>query len=246
MSTRVRFAACATSAVTAAALLAACGDSSASEDAVQISGSATVAPISQAIATRGGIEVNIDAEGTTAGFERFCNGETAVQNASIAIPGEGQGTDFMEMCEENGVEYIEIPIGLDSLSVIRNENNRFAGDMTLDEVQQAWGPDSDVTTWSDIRSEWPDEEIVFFGREDGSGTFEYFSHFVSGEAGELRDDYESTNDLNELANWIAEEPNGLGFMGVGNYLAADGEDRDRITNISIDGVAPTLENAQNG
>src|SRR5699024_8211460 len=119
-------------------------------------------------------------------------------------------------------------------------------DMTLDEVRRAWEPDSDVSTWSDLRPEWPDEEIEFFGRPAGSGTFEYFSQRVSGEAGELRDDYEAADDLDGLAEWVADEPGGLGVMGVGNHLGAEGEVRDRITSVSIDGVSPTLENAQDG
>lgn len=227
-------------------LLASCGEPAPADDVIEISGSATVAPISEAVAARGGFDVDIDAEGTTDGFERFCSGETPIQNASVAIPGEGQITDYLSMCEENDVEFVEIPIGLDALSLIRNESNRFARDMTLEEIQRTWEPDSEIATWADIRTEWPDEEIVLFGRPEGSGTFEYFSNYVSGEAGEMRVDYQATDDLDELANWIAEEPNGLGFMGVGNYLAADGEDRDRITNVSVDGVAPTLNNAQDG
>lgn len=118
--------------------------------------------------------------------------------------------------------------------------------MTLEEITLAWEPDSEVTTWSDIRAEWPDKEIGFYGRPEGSGTFAYFSHFVAGEAGSLREGYETTDDTDELARWIAEDEFGIGFMGVGNYLAAPGEDRDRITNVSVEGVAPSRENAQNG
>lgn len=226
-------------------MLAACSGGE-DGDQIGISGSATVAPITSAVAAEGGYPVEIASEGTTDGFERFCAGETAINDASTPIPGEGQRTDYVAMCERSGVEYIELPIALDALSLITNQSNRFAADLSIDELRKIWEPESTVSTWSDVRPQWPDEPIGLYGRPDGSGTFEVFTHVVSGQAGAIRDDYRSTDDLAELARWIAEDEYGLGFMGIGNYLAADEDYRDRITNVAIDGVEPTLANVQAG
>ncbi|AEF39030.1 PstS family phosphate ABC transporter substrate-binding protein [Hoyosella subflava] len=213
---------------------------------IEVSGSSTVAPITEAIARDGRFDVEVTAEGTTDGFDRFCSGETPINNASEAIPGPGQRTDYVAMCAENGVEYIELPIGLDALSLVRNEANDFADDLTMDELKRIWSPDSEITSWRDIRPDWPAQPISLYGRPDGSGTFDYFTHFAVGEAGSIRSDYRATDDMTELARWIAEDENSLGFMGAGNYLAADEEYRDRIANVAVDGVSPSRTNAQDG
>lgn len=215
-------------------------------ETIQISGSATVAPITQAVATQGSFAVDVSTEGTGEGFARFCAGETVINNASTPIPGSGDDVDYVEMCAQNGVEFIELPIGLDALSIVRNEANTFAQDLSLEQLAEIWGPDSEVTNWSDVDPSWPDEQIGLYGRPAGSGTFDVFTRTVNGAVGVIREDYETTNDLEELARWIAEDPHGLGFMGVGNYLAADEEYRDHITNSSVNGVAPALDEVQAG
>ncbi len=226
--------------------LGACADASADGDDLVVSGSSTVYPTTQTVARESGIDVDMAAEGTTDGFERFCSGQSHINNASEAIPGAGQPTDYVQMCADNGVEYIELPIALDALSVVRHIDNDFATTLTLDELRQAWAPDSDVTTWSDLRPAWPDEEIDFVGRPEGSGTFEYFTHQVTGEVGAIREDYRTSDDMVELAGWVADDVDSLGFMGAGNYLEADEEVRDVITTVAVDGVEPSLRNAQDG
>lgn len=225
--------------------VAACADdgtsASAADGTIQVSGSSTVAPITEEMADLGRFDVAVVAEGTGDGFDRFCAGETAINDASTAIT-----TEQLAACEEGGVEFVEVPIALDALTVIRNEANTFATDLTMEELQAIWEPDSQVTTWRDVRAAWPDEEIGLYGRPDGSGTFDYFTFTTNGEAGAIRDDYQGTDDMAELTTWVADDDRGLAFLGVGNYLAADGEQRDRITNVTIDGVAPTLENARSG
>ncbi|SJM71249.1 substrate-binding domain-containing protein [Gulosibacter sp. 10] len=215
-------------------------------EVIQISGSATVAPITQAVATQGRFEVEIAAEGTNSGFDRFCRGETAINNASAPIPGAGAETDYTALCAEHGVEYLELPIGLDALSIVRNEANGLVEDLTLEQLQAIWEPGSEVSAWSDLDPSWPDEPIGLYGRGDGSGTYDVFTQAVNGETGAIREDYSSTDDLDELAAWVAEDEYGIGFMGVGNYLAADEEYRNRITNVSVDGAAPGLEEVQSG
>ncbi|MGO2112324.1 MAG: PstS family phosphate ABC transporter substrate-binding protein [Pseudoclavibacter sp.] len=225
----------------ALAMLTGCATTAGEGAEITVSGSATVAPITQAVADQGRFAVDVAAEGTINGFERFCAGETDINDASTAIPQE-----FVTACAENGVEFVELPVGLDAMTLVRNESNSFAADLTMAELAEIWAPDSTVNTWADVRPEWPDDEISLYGRPDGSGTFDFFTHTVNGEPGEIRDDYQATNDMVELTTWVAEDENALAFMGVGNYLEADEEQRDRITNVAIDGVMPTLEHAQSG
>lgn len=234
------------SVATAATLLAGCTPSSSGSGGIIISGSSTVAPITQAVALDGNVQIDLAEEGTTAGFERFCTGESHINNASTAIPGAGQPVDYVQLCEDNGVEFIELPIALDALSIVRHIDNDFVTDLTRDELRSIWEPDSEVVTWSDVRPDWPDEQIELAGRPSGSGTFDYFTHHVNGEVGAIRDDYRTTNDLGEPATWIAEDANALGFMGVGNYLAADETSRDVITTVAVNGIEPSLMNAQGG
>lgn len=235
----------AAAATLAVVALAGCSTANAASS-IAISGSTTVQPITQAVATQGGFAVDITDEGTTDGFAQFCTGQSEINNASTPIPGASERVDYVQMCAENGVEFIELPIALDALSVIRNEANTFATDLSLEELRAIWEPESEVTTWADLRDGWPDDQIGLYGRSEGSGTFEVFTRVVSGQAGAIRDDYRSTNSLNELAAWIAEDENGLGFMGVGNYLAADEESRERITNVDVEGASPSLADVQAG
>ncbi|OLT16365.1 phosphate ABC transporter substrate-binding protein [Serinicoccus sp. CUA-874] len=231
-------------AVLLASLAACSGDGGAATPAdgtIQVSGSSTVAPITEEMADLGRFEIQVAAEGTGDGFDRFCAGETVINDASTAIT-----TEQIAACEDEGVDFVEVPIALDALTVIRHEDNTFATDLTTDELRAIWEPDSQVRTWRDVRDDWPEQEIGLYGRPEGSGTFDYFTYRTSGEAGAIRGDYEATDDMAELTGWVADDPQALAFLGVGNYLAADGEQRDQITNVSIDGVAPTLENAQSG
>ena len=121
----------------------------------------------------------------------------------------------------------------------------YTGSATVEQLHDVWSQDSPVTTWSDIDPSWPDEEISLYGRPDGSGTLEVFKDKVLG-GDTIREDYEATDDIDELSTWIAEDTNGIGFMGIGNYLATEGEVRDRIDNVTVDGVAPARDATQEG
>ncbi|HIW91389.1 MAG TPA: substrate-binding domain-containing protein [Candidatus Corynebacterium avicola] len=238
-----------TAGITLAALTACGDDNSADGDSgsgtITVSGSATVAPITSAVARDTGVDVDQSTEGSIAGFERFCTGETHINNASESIPGPGEETDFLAMCEENGVDFVELPVALDTITLIRHADNDLVNDLTAGELQAIWEPDSDITTWSDVRDDWPEEEINLIGRGPGSGTFDYFTRTVTGTAGEIRDDYTAVDDPTELNEAVAEDPYALGFTGVGSYLE-DADNRDQLSTISVDGVEPSLEDAQDG
>jgi len=216
-----------------------------SEDAIQATGSATVEPITSYMANRYDFDVNVEAIGSTDGFEKFCNGEADINDASVAIPGSGAPVDFQKQCADNKVEYIELPIGLDAITIVKHRDNDFAADLTIDQLHDIWSKDSPVTKWSDIDPSWPDEEIKLYGRPDGSGTLGVFKELVL-QGDEIRDDYEATDDIQELSRWVSEDENALSFMGIGNYLATEDEYQKFIDNVNIDGIAPTAEETKKG
>ncbi|MDN8595189.1 MULTISPECIES: substrate-binding domain-containing protein [unclassified Corynebacterium] len=216
-----------------------------SEDAIQATGSATVEPITSYMANRYDFDVNVEAIGSTDGFEKFCNGEADINDASVAIPGSGAPVDFQKQCADNKVEYIELPIGLDAITIVKHRDNDFAADLTIDQLHDIWSKDSPVTKWSDIDPSWPDEEIKLYGRPDGSGTLGVFKALVL-QGDEIRDDYEATDDIQELSRWVSEDENALSFMGIGNYLATEDEYQKFIDNVNIDGIAPTAEETKKG
>lgn len=235
-----------TTAVLGAVVLAGCSAAADSGDAITVTGSATVAPVTSTMAQQVNVAIDQSVDGTLDGFEEFCSGRSAINNASIPIPGADAETDFQQMCADNSVEFLELPIGYDAISMVRNVANGEVTNFSLEQVEAMWAPGSEVTNWSDLDDAWPDEPIGLYGRPDGSGTLDHFTEQVMGEAGAIRADYAGSDEIEELSEWIAEDPYGLGFMGVGNYLATDGEIRVNLANVNIDGVAPTREATQNG
>ncbi|MDO5635219.1 MAG: substrate-binding domain-containing protein, partial [Micrococcus sp.] len=229
-------------------VLSACAsdDGTASEaSGITISGSSTVAPITRAVAREIGADVTVEEEGTLAGFESFCTGETVVHNASVPIPGAEADKDFQAQCEENGVEFIELPIALDAVTFVRNKEASFVDDMSMEQLRQLWEADSSVQTWQDLDSSWPADEVGLYGRDAGSGTLAFVEELVL-DGGEIREDYRGTHDVRELSSWIADDAAGVGFMGIGNYLATDGQTRLHLTNLTVAGVAPSLAAVQAG
>lgn len=213
---------------------------------ILISGSASVEPITEAMAHQAGARVEITAEGTTDGFDRFCRGETDINNASIPIPGRAAAVDYQKMCQDNGVDYVELPVGLGAVTLVVNDDVDFFEDLSLAQLREMWSADSTVERWSDLDPAWSDEEIGLYGRPEGSGTLEFFRDRLLGDEGRIRRDYQTTDEIDQLSAWIAEDPNGVGFMEVGNYLATDGETRRELKNLAVEGVAPTRENTQDG
>lgn len=233
--------ACSIVAATATLSIGLAGCSSSSEgDPIRVTGSATVEPITQLAATEHRANIEMTANGTYDGFEEFCVGDSDINNASSAITHE-----YIDLCAENGVRFIELPIGLDTLSIVVNTDNE-VDDLSLDELNAIWADGSEVTTWADVREGLPDEEITLVGRPEGSGTFSYFTAQVNDEPGSIRDDYRTSDDVDDIAGWISEDPNALSFMGVGNYLNSPEESRSAMKTISVDGVEPSLINAQSG
>ena len=224
-----------------AALVTGCGsDNTPGEDAIKVTGSSTVEPITSYMANRYDFDVDIDAVGSTDGFDVFCAGDADINDASVSIP-----ADYQKACADAGVDFIELPIALDAITLVKHRDNDWAQDLSIQQLHDIWAKDSSVTKWSDIDPSWPDEEITLYGRPDGSGTLGVFEELVLG-GDDIREDYQATDDIQELSKWVSEDVNGLSFMGIGNYLATEDPTRNRIDNVLVDGIAPSVDEAKSG
>jgi len=215
------------------------GERSAVSGAVTLDGSSTVFPIAEAVAeefqiANPEVRVTVGFSGTGGGFERFCAGETDISNASRPIDSEEA-----EACAAAGIEFTEIPVAWDGLSVIVNPANDFVTCLTVAELRRVWEPGSVVRTWRDVRPEWPAENIRLYGPGTDSGTFDYFTETVNGETGASRPDYQASEDDNILVQGVAGDRYSLGYFGYAYYT----ESADRLKLVEVDGgsgcVAPS-------
>lgn len=215
---------------------------------IAIDGSSTVFPISEAMAeefqkANPGVQITVGASGTGGGFEKFCNGETQISDASREVSPEE-----IENCAANGIEMVEIPVATDALTVVVNNENDWVECMTLDQLATAWGPDAQgtVNNWNQIDPSYPDAELVLYGPGTDSGTFDYFTETINGEEGASRGDYTASEDDNVLVQGVEGDANALGYFGYAYYF----ENQDRMKSVAIDGgegcVEPSQENVLNG
>lgn len=213
---------------------------------IEIDGSSTVYPITEAVAEEfmgqnRGVSVNVGVSGTGGGFKRFTVGDTDISNASRPIKSEEA-----QKAQENGIEYYEMPVAYDGITVVINPNNDWVDYLTVEELKKIWEPGSKVTKWSDIRPEWPDEEIHLYGPGTDSGTFDYFTGEIVGEEGASRSDYTASEDDNMLVQGVSGDTYALGYFGYAYYA----ENTDVLKAVPIDSgngpVGPTMETINNG
>ena len=232
--------------VVATLILAGCGgEDAASGDSISADGSSTVGPYVTAAAEgfrdTGGANVTVGISGTGGGFERFCRGETDLSNASRPIEDEEAAT-----CDENGVEYVELQVANDALTVVVNGAMDWADCLTVDELHAIWKPGSKVSNWSQIRPGFPSEPLKLFGAGTDSGTFDYFTAVINGEEGASRTDYSASEDDNVTVQGVTGSKGGLGYFGFSYFE----ENQDTLRALEIDGgsgcVAPSVESAQAG
>jgi phosphate transport system substrate-binding protein len=201
-----------------AALLSACGGGSASESGapsvIQIDGSSTVFPITEAVAeefqkANQGVRVTVGISGTGGGFQKFCRGETDISDASRPI-----SATEIEACKKAGIEYIELPIAYDGLAVVVNPRNTWASTITVAELKKLWAPEAQgkITRWNQVRASWPDREIHLFGAGVDSGTYDYFTEATVGKAKSSRGDFTSSEDDNVLVQGVGGDELALGFL----------------------------------
>jgi phosphate transport system substrate-binding protein len=213
---------------------------------IEADGSSTVGPYTTAAAERfqranPDVQVTVGVSGTGGGFERFCAGETDLSNASRAIKDEER-----ELCEQNGVEFVEFHIANDALTVVVNSENDWATCLTVEELNKVWEPGSKVDNWSQIRAGFPDERLRLFGAGTDSGTFDYFTDAINGEEGASRSDYSATEDDNVTVEGVGGNKGGMGYFGL-SYFEQNKATLKALEIDSGDGcVAPSIESAQSG
>lgn len=231
-------------------LLTACSGDEGGEDSlsgvVLMDGSSTVYPISEAVAeefraVHPRVRVTVGVSGTGGGFKRFSTGETDISNASREI-----SESEAEQAQANGIDYLEIPVAFDGLSVVVHAENDWVDHLTVEELRRIWEPGSEVENWSDVRSEWPDEEIRLYGAGTDSGTFDYFTEAINGRTGALRSDYTSSEDDNVVVQGVTGDEYAMGFFGYAYYYAS----RNRLKVVPVDNgdgpVEPTPETIESG
>jgi phosphate transport system substrate-binding protein len=214
---------------------------------ISIEGSSTVQPITQAAAELFREEnpearIEVGGAGTSDGFEAFCQGDTQISDASRPI----DVAEELPICEENGVEFIEIPVAYDGLSVVVNSQNDWASDITSEELKMIWEPaaEGQITRWNQVRPEWPDRPLNLYGPGTESGTYDYFNEAIvqNEEETTRQSDVEMSEDDNVLVQGVAGDENALGYFGYSYYE----NNRDSLKALAVDGVEPTTETIRSG
>ncbi len=216
---------------------------------IKVDGSSTVFPITEAVAeefqkeTRGSVRVTVGISGTGGGFKKFCRGEIDVQDASRPI-----SSSEMEACRAGGVQFYELPIAFDALTIAVSPQATWVDSITVAELKTMWEPSAQgrVTKWNQIRSTWPDQPLKLFGAGSDSGTFDYFTEAVVGKAKSSRGDFTASEDDNTLVQGIANDKQALGYIPFAYYEP----NKKRLKAVSIDGghgpVSPSRETVENG
>jgi phosphate transport system substrate-binding protein len=220
-------------------------DSSGSGELVTADGSSTVGPFTTKAAedwkAAGGGDVTVGISGTGGGFERFCAGETDISNASRAIDEEEAA-----LCEEGGVEYVELQVATDALTNVVSTSNDWATCLTVEQLGKIWGPGSTVANWNQVDPSFPDVALRLYGPGTDSGTFDYFTDVINGDEGASRTDFSASEDDNVIVQGVAGTEGGLGYLGFSYFE----ENRDTLKALAVDGgsgcVSPSVEAAQGG
>ena len=193
----------------------------ASAQLVKVDGSSTVFPVTEAVAEdfqkakKGAIKVTVGISGTGGGFKKFCRGETDISNASRPIL-----KSEMEDCKKLGIEYYELPVAFDALTVVVHPKNTFIKQLTVAELKKMWEPAAQgkVMKWNQVNPAWPDAPLKLFGAGADSGTFDYFTEAIVGKAKSSRGDFTASEDDNVLVQGVSRDANALGFFGFAYYV----------------------------
>jgi phosphate transport system substrate-binding protein len=212
---------------------------------VKIDGSSTVYPITEAVAeefqaANSGVRVSAAFSGTGGGFKLFCTGDTDINDASRPIKADDDGEG--KACEANGIDWVELQVAIDGLTVVVNPGNTFASCLTVEELAKIYGPDSPQNLmWSDVRADFPAQPVNRFMPGPDSGTFDYFTEEINGETDAATQYATPSEDDNVLVTGVAGDVNAIGFFGYAYYV----ENTDKVKAVEVDGgdgcVAPTDE-----
>ena len=218
---------------------------------VKVDGSSTVYPITEAVAEdfqvskKNKVRVTVGISGTGGGFKKFCRGETDVSNASRPITKKE-----IEDCKAAGIEFLEMPVAYDALTVVINPKNTWAKKLTVAQLKAIWEPAAQgkITNWKQVDPSFPDRPLKLYGPGADSGTFEYFTEAINGKSKSTRGDFTASEDDNVLVQGVSRDVGGLGYFGYAYYT----ENKDKLAAVSIvaaegkPAVAPTLDTVING
>jgi phosphate transport system substrate-binding protein len=217
----------------------------AQQQVVKVDGSSTVFPITEAVAEefqkskKNQVKVTVGISGTGGGFKKFCRGEIDISDASRPILDKE-----MADCKAAGIEYFELPVAFDAITVVINPKNSFIKQLTVAELKKIWEPAAQgkVTRWNQVNPAWPDQPMKLFGPGADSGTFDYFTEAVVGKAKSSRGDFTASEDDNVLVQGVARDVNALGYFGFAYYV----ENKDKLKAVPIvndkgQPVLPSLE-----
>ncbi|MGK7907656.1 MAG: PstS family phosphate ABC transporter substrate-binding protein [Synechococcus sp.] len=211
-------------------------------------GSSTVGPVTIAASesyktVAPDVNVSVGTSGSGGGFKKFCVGETDISNASRPI----KRTEI-DVCTENGIEFVEIPVAFDGLALVTSKENDFAQCLTTEQLNFIWNADAEgeVTSWADLEgADFPDEEFDLYAPGVDSGTFDYFNEAILGED-DIRADFSPSEDDNVIVKGVSGSSGGLGFFGLAFYE----ENKEILNVLGVDGgngcVVPSTETVENG
>ncbi len=232
------------------AALAAAAPAWAQQKVVRIDGSSTVYPVTEAVAEdfqkakKQQVKVTVGISGTGGGFKKFCRGEIDIADASRPILEKER-----ENCKAAGIEYLELPVAFDALTVVVNPKNTFIKQLSIAEMKKMWEPAAQgkVTRWNQVNPAWPDQPMKLFGPGADSGTFDYFTDAVVGKSKSSRGDFTASEDDNVLVQGVSRDVNGLGYFGFAYYV----ENQDKLKAVAIvnekgQAVAPSMEAVEKG
>ena len=200
----------------------------AADKIIKIDGSSTVYPITEAMAEEfqkaQKVKVTVGESGTGGGFKKFCRGETDISDASRPITQKE-----MDMCKEAGIQYIELPIAYDALTVVVNSKNDWVKSLSVEELNMIWKPGSSVKNWKQVNAAYPDKAMGLYGPGTASGTFDYFTEAVNGKSKSSRTDYTPSEDDNVLVQGVSGNVGGMAYFGYAYYE----ENKDKLRAIPI-------------
>ncbi len=219
----------------------------AADKIIKIDGSSTVYPITEAVAEEfqksQKIKVTVGESGTGSGFKKFCRGETDVSNASRPI-----SQKEIDACKEAGIQFIELPIAFDALTVVVNDKNDWIKSITVEELKKIWGPGSSVKNWKQVNPAYPDKKLGLYGPGTASGTFDYFSEAINGKSKAHRTDYTPSEDDNVLVKGVTGDTGGMAYFGMAYYE----ENKDKLRAIPVavkagsPAVLPSVKTVEDG
>ena len=216
---------------------------------IRIDGSSTLYPLTRTVVEnfqtnkKGSVKITVGQSGTGNGFAKFCSGETDIANASRPIR-----KNELRACNKSGIQFVELPVAFDALTVVVNPKNDWSKTMTVDELKKMWEPPSqgNVTRWSQINRRWPDQAFKLFAPGPASGSFDYFTEAIVGKTNSSRRDFTPSEDHNAVVKAVAADKDALGFVGFSYFV----ENTDKVRAVAIDnggsGVLPSDDTIEDG